>query len=156
VETAPPLTAADVARGVCRLFRQRGAAAITEFVLGSGRRVDVATLDASGGLAHVEIKVSKADLLGDRKWPEYLDYCDALYFAVPHGFDVTLLESPALRPDLTGLIVTDGLEAAILRVAAKGNLNAARRKAETIRFALKAAGRLHGLLDPLDALTSGL
>lgn len=33
----------------------------------------------------VEIKVSRADFLGDKKWPEYLPYCEKFYFACPAG-----------------------------------------------------------------------
>ena len=65
----------------------------------------------------VEIKVSKADLLGDGKWPEYLDYCDRYFWAVPQGFDLSLMERPALMPERTGLIVADRYDAAILREA---------------------------------------
>jgi hypothetical protein len=36
-----------------------------------------------GLLTIVEIKVSRADLLGDHKWPDYLDYCDRFFWAVP-------------------------------------------------------------------------
>jgi hypothetical protein len=34
---------------------------------------------AQGELTIVEIKVSKADLLGDQKWTDYLDYCDRFF-----------------------------------------------------------------------------
>ena len=34
----------------------------------------------------VEIKVALADLKGDNKWPEYLDYCDLFYYAIPPDF----------------------------------------------------------------------
>ena len=44
-------------------------------------------LSAKGELTIVEIKVSKADLVGDRKWTDYLDYCDRYYWAVPSGFE---------------------------------------------------------------------
>src|SRR3546814_5087076 len=30
--------------------------------------------------------VSLADLRADGKWPDYVGYCDAFYFAVPPGF----------------------------------------------------------------------
>ena len=90
----------------------------------------------------VEIKVSKTDLLGDGKWHEYLEYCDRFFWAVPQGFDLQLLERPAMMPERTGLIVADRYDAAILREAQSTMLAPARRKVETLRFARRAARRL--------------
>lgn len=144
----PPLTAPDVARGVCRLMSGLGAACLTEFPLGNGRRADVAALDGLGQIVLVEIKVAVADLRGDRKWPDYLDYCDSFYFAVPGGFPHDLLVLPERLPERTGLIVADRYGAAIVRPAAVWPMHASRRKAETLRFARRAADRLQGLVDP--------
>ena len=78
--------AAALARGVCRAFDQRGYASLLEFPLACGRRADVMALARSGELAIVEIKSSIADFRADRKWPEYRDWCDRLYFAVGDRF----------------------------------------------------------------------
>jgi hypothetical protein len=144
---APPL-AADVARGVSRLFFRADRMALCEVPLGNGRRADVMAMDGKGGVVIVEIKVSRADLLGDGKWPDYLDYCDRFYWAVPPGFDLSPFEGPAFRPDVCGLIVADRYDAAILREAPLRPLPAARRKAETLRFARRAARRIMAALDP--------
>jgi hypothetical protein len=105
-------------------------------------------LDASGHLIIVEIKCSRADLLGDGKWPDYFDYCDRYFWAVPEGFDTALFEGAALWPERTGLIVADAYDAAVLRPAPVEPLAAARRKAETLRFARRAARRLTAMGDP--------
>jgi hypothetical protein len=143
---APPL-AADVARGVSRLFCRADRMALCEVPLGNGRRADLMAIDGKGGVAIVEIKVSRADLLGDGKWPEYLDYCDRYYWAVPPGFDLSPFETPSFRPDVCGLIVADRYDAAILREAAVRPLPGARRKSETLRFARRAARRIMAALD---------
>jgi hypothetical protein len=142
------LTSVDVARGVCRLFANMNHACLTEFPLANNRRADVAALGRKGEIILVEIKISVADYLGDRKWPDYFDYADQLYFAVPHGFPLDLFERSASLPERIGLIVTDGLDASILRPAAVEPLNAARRKAVTLSFARRAADRLLRELDP--------
>ena len=149
---APPV-AADVARGVTRLLFRADTMALCEVPLGNGRRADLMAIDARGCVTIVEIKVSRADLLGDAKWPDYLDYCDRYYWAVPAGFDCAPFDREALRPDLAGLIVADRYDAVIVREAALRPLAAARRKAETLRFARRAARRTMAALDPgLDAL----
>ena len=74
----PPI-AGEVARGVTRLFCRQDLFAICEVPLPNGRRADMMAIDGKGQLVIVEIKVSRADLLGDGKWTDYLDYCDRFY-----------------------------------------------------------------------------
>ncbi len=47
-----------LARGIARLFEDMGCAAIAEFPLANGRRVDVIALDGQGTTSIVEIKSS--------------------------------------------------------------------------------------------------
>jgi len=143
-----PLVAADVARGVARLFWRQDLVGICEVPLGNGRRADIMAMDAKGCITIVEIKCSRADLRGDGKWHEYLDYCDYFYWAVPAGFGLEPFEEERFRPDIAGLIVADRYDAEMLRTPRHRPLNAARRKVETLRFARRAATRLLGSLDP--------
>ena len=103
----PPVVALDVARGVARLFLRHEMAPLAEVPLGNGRRADIMAIDAKGIITIVEIKVSRADLLGDSKWTDYLDYCDRFCWAVPHGFNLAPFDLPAFRPDLAGLVCAD-------------------------------------------------
>lgn len=142
------VTASAVARGVARLFLAHDMVALTEVSLGCGRRADIMALDATGRITIVEIKVARGDLLGDMKWPDYLDYCDRFFWAVPPGFDASPLDGEFFLPERTGVIVADRYAGEILRPAPWVPLAAARRKSETLRFARRAAGRLLGVLDP--------
>jgi hypothetical protein len=146
--SAAPMVAGDVLRGVCRLLVRAGVAPLAEVPLGCGRRADILGLDAEGRLTLVEIKVSLADLRGDRKWPDYLGYCDRFFWAVPAGFPLGLFDTEDFAPARTGLLVADRFDAEELRSAPWVPLNAARRKVETLRFARRAAGRVMGILDP--------
>ncbi|HUN47596.1 MAG TPA: MmcB family DNA repair protein [Stellaceae bacterium] len=131
-----------LARGVCRALAQRGFATLTEFSLANGRRADVIGLGRGGELVIVEIKSSVPDFRNDGKWPEYRDFCDRFYFAVPEEFPRDLI------PGECGLIVADPFGAAILRESPGIALAPARRKAVTLRFALVGSDRLRRLLDP--------
>ena len=137
-----PLNALSVARGVQRLLYARGYAPLTEFILPDGARLDVAALGSSGDVLAVEIKVSLADLRGDRKWPGYLDYCETFYFAVPVGFPLDAV------PSAPGLIVADRYGAEIVRESPRVALAPARRKALTLSFARTAAQRVLRTADP--------
>src|SRR6185437_8975986 len=143
---APPI-AAEVARGVTRLFCRQDLFAICEMPLPNGRRADLMAIDPKGELTIVEIKVAKADLVGDGKWTDYLDYCDRFFWAVPPHL-AHLLEQERFLPGDAGLIVADRYDAAVIRHAAHRPLAPARRKAELLRFARRAARRLAARIDP--------
>lgn len=143
-----PLVAQDVARGVSRLFFRSDLYGICEVPLPNGRRADMMAICSRGLLTIVEIKVSRADLFGDQKWVDYLDYCDRFFWAVPAGFALEPFEEQAFGRDCAGLIVADRYDAELVREAPYRPLAAARRKAETLRFARRAARRLVGGLDP--------
>ncbi len=141
-------TALAVTRGVLRLFARHDIFGVGEVPLPNGRRLDIMAIDARGNIVAVEIKCSRADLLGDGKWPDYFDYCDRYYWAVPAGFDLSLFEAEALWPGRSGLIVADQYDAEIVRPAPSEPLSPARRKAEVQRLARRAARRLSQIADP--------
>lgn len=142
-----PPAAIDVARGVTRLLCRQESFAICEVPLPNGRRADMMAVDPKGCLTIVEIKVAKSDLLGDGKWTDYLEYCDRFFWAVPPGL-APICEGQRFLPGEAGLIVADRYDAAIVRDAAHRPLAPARRKAELLRFARRAARRLSAQIDP--------
>jgi len=136
-------TALMVQKGVCRLLRAAGFATLTEFTLATGRRADVIGLGAQGLIWIVEIKSSLEDFRADGKWPEYREYCDRLFFAIPQEMDQEIM------PPDAGLIIADSWGAEILREPGETPLHASRRRTLTLAFARAAALRLHGLYDPM-------
>lgn len=146
---SPVLAASDVARGIGRLFARNDIWCLSEVPLRNGRRADLMGIDAKGLIVIVEIKVARADLLGDAKWPDYLDYCDRFYWGLPPALDRAPLESEAYRPCTCGVIVADGYDAEILRPAALEPLAAARRKTQVEHLARVAMRRHMALIDPL-------
>jgi hypothetical protein len=142
------LIAADVVRGVSRMLLRHDCVAIAEMPLAGGRRADLMAIDANGQIVIVEIKVSRADLLGDGKWTDYLQHCDRFFWAVPEGFDTTPLDGEGFLPDRSGVIVADRYDAAILREARTDALPAATRRKATLAFARVAARRVMAMLDP--------
>ena len=142
------IVAGDVVRGVSRLFVRAGIAPLAEVPLGGGRRADIMGLDDKGRFTIVEIKVSRADLHGDGKWPDYCDWCDRFYWALASGLDPAILETEGYRRETSGLIVADRYGAAVVREAASCNLAPARRKAELLRIGRIAMRRSMLAADP--------
>ena len=145
MELSVPETTLLVRREAARLCRHLGWAPLHEVALPNGRRADILALRPDGCFVCVEVKSGPVDFLTDSKWPEYREFCDALYFAVHADFPHDLL------PLDVGVIVTAECEAALLREAPVHSLAPARRRALLHRFAALAACRLENMLDPLDA-----
>jgi hypothetical protein len=133
-----------VRRAAARLCRQLGWAPLHEVTLPNGRRADILALRPDGGFVCIEVKSGVLDFTSDGKWPDYLPFCDAFFFAVDADFPLSLL------PEAVGMIVTAEDEAAILRDSPAHPPAPARRRALLQRFATLAACRLENLRDPLD------
>lgn len=146
--TNAPTLAADIARGVTRMLLRHDCVALAEVPLDNGRRADLMAIDGRGNVVIVEIKTSRADLLSDSKWPEYLCYCDRYFWAVPQGFDLRPFEQHVLLPERTGLIVADRYDAAVVREPVTHPLPAATRKKCILAFARRAGRRAIFLTDP--------
>jgi hypothetical protein len=134
--------AREICRGVVRVLAAHGLTAIAELPLPNGRRADVVGLGADGMIWIVEIKSCLEDFRTDRKWPEYREFSDRLFFAVAPAFPREVL------PEDAGLIVADRYGGEIVRPAPELRLPAPKRKAMTLRLARAAASRLSVLLDP--------
>ena len=132
--TRPEITA-NVTRGAARLLVDLGYAPLAEVTLPNGRRADLMALSPKGELAIIEVKSGIEDYRVDRKWHEYLPYCDRFAFAVAPEFPQHIL------PEEPGLIVCDGFGGAVLREAPATPLAPARRKALTLAFGRLAALR---------------
>ncbi|MGT2479972.1 MmcB family DNA repair protein [Methylobacterium oryzae CBMB20] len=111
-----------------RLFSEMGCVTLPEFSLANGRRADVIALCGRG---------SSPSWRSSRAWrisaptgnrPDYRDFCDRFYFAIPEDVPETLI------PQECGLIAADGYGAGILREPPEHPLSGARRKAVTLRF----------------------
>ncbi len=119
--------AQHVARGVTRLFARHAIWMLPEFNLPNKRRADLIGMDKGGNIVIVEIKVAKSDLLGDKKWTDYLEYCDQFYWALAPNLDSNIVNGELFLPERTGLIVADSYDAEVLRPARRNALASARR-----------------------------
>ena len=123
-------------------MRQSGRSVLRELPLPDGRRADIMAMTAGGELTIVEVKSSIEDWRVDQKWPDYLAWCDLLYFAVPVDFPRSLIAEEV------GLIVADAYGGEILRHPPRRPVAGARRKALLIDCARLASERLARLEDP--------
>ena len=141
--TTRPARTQAIERGLMRHLARLNIACLAEFTLASGRRADIFGVRPDGSLIIIEIKSGLPDFYADQKWPDYVQWCDAFYFAIDRDMPQDIL------PQQAGLILADGYGAEIMREPIdRPRLSAARRKALWLRFGQVAAQRLRGLLDP--------
>ncbi len=136
-----PATTSAVTRGAGRLIVSLGLAPLFEVGLPNGRRADIMGLGPRGQIVIVEVKSGADDFRTDRKWGEYLPFCDTFYFAVAPEFPVAVL------PPEPGLIVADAFDGSVVREPSVTPLTGARRKALTIAFGRLAAIRASVMTD---------
>ena len=131
-----------IAQGVMRHFAQIGMHSLSEFSPARGLRVDIITLGMSDEIWIVECKSGQSDFKSDKKWQNYLDWCDRYFWAVDRKFPIDIL------PSDTGVIIADAYDASILREAPLNKLQATRRKKITKSIAISACNRLLTHTDP--------
>ena len=132
-----------IARGVMRHFSQMGLPSLSEYSPVRGLRVDVIVLAPSDEIWIVECKSSKIDFKSDKKWQNYLEWCDRYFWAVDSDFPKDIL------PFDTGLIIADSYDAKILIESPLNKLPAARRKKIVRSMASTACNRLAAYTDPI-------
>ena len=131
-----------IARGVMRHFAQIGLSSLSEFSPTRGLRVDIITLGISDEIWIVECKSGQSDFKSDKKWQNYLDWCDRYFWAVDAKFPINIL------PSDTGIIIADAYDASIVRDSPLNKLSAARRKKIMNSLARSACNRLLLHTDP--------
>ena len=131
-----------IARGVMRHFSQTGLSSLSEFSPARGLRVDIITLGMANEIWIVECKSCQSDFKSDKKWQNYLDWCDRYFWAVDANFPIDIL------PPDTGVIIADAYDASILREAPLNKLSAARQKKIIKSIAKSACNRLLTNTDP--------
>jgi len=133
-------------RGVTRLCAQQGVACLPEVSLPNHRRADLLALTPKGEIWIIELKSSLADFQADKKWHDYLEYCDRFYFAIDPDFPIEVL------PDHVGYILADKYGAEIIREGEgryqAQKLPAARRTLVTRLMARVGAFRWSRHIDP--------
>ena len=131
-----------IARGVMRHFSQIGMHSLSEFSPARGLRVDIIILGMANEIWIVECKSCQSDFKSDKKWQNYLDWCDRYFWAVDGKFPTDIL------PSDTGVIIADAYDASILREAPLNKLSVARRKKIIKSIAKSACNRLLTHTDP--------
>ena len=146
------MDAERIFQAVMRFYTERDYACLPEFTLKTNRRPDITCLHQDGTILMVEVKSSVNDFKTDKKWHEYAEWADRLYFAVGQEFPIEILPDE----DKCGVIITDGFDCHITREAPLRKLAGSRRNNlghlrwptdRTTPFSW-LVGRVYGVLPP--------
>lgn len=117
------MEAERIFHAVMRFYTEAGYACLPEFTLKTNRRPDITCLHKDGTIIMIEVKSTVNDFKTDKKWHEYAEWADKLYFAVGEDFPAAILPDE----DSCGVIITDGFDCHVTREAPLHKLAAARR-----------------------------
>ena len=131
------MDAERIFQAVMRFYTERGYACLPEFTLKTNRRPDITCLHKDGTILMVEVKSSVNDFKTDKKWHEYAEWADRLYFAVGQEFPTEILPDE----DQCGVMITDGFDCHIMREAPLRKLAGSRRNHLIRRLARTAMHR---------------
>ena len=73
-----------------RFLSTKGYKVLTEFALPNKKRVDIIGINLKKEIVIVEVKSNKIGVKLDKKWKNYLNYCNYFYFACSEKINFNL------------------------------------------------------------------
>ena len=132
-----------ILRETMRYLNKKGYKVISEFALPNKKRVDLIALNSKKEILIIEVKSKIKDLSIDKKWKNYLNYCNFFYFA--------FIESPKnidIIEKKIGVIKANKKETIIIRKPKHYKMNLNKKNNLIFNIALSAASKFHRLIDP--------
>ena len=132
----------EILQKTMQFLYSKGYKVLSEFALPNKKRVDIIAINSKKKIIIVEVKSNKKDFKLDKKWKNYLNYCNYFFFASNEKFINFKFKSEV------GLIEKKGNCIKITKKP-KYNLISDRKKNSLIfKMALSAASKFHRLIDP--------
>ena len=120
----------------------KGYKVLSEFALPNKKRVDIIGINLKKKIIIVEVKSNKKNLKYDKKWRNYLNYCNYFYFACNDKLkDFDFSEN-------IGVIQNNSNNIRIIRKSKYKKLSENKKKQLIFKIALSAISKFHRLIDP--------
>ena len=131
-----------ILRNTMRFLSNKGYKMITEFALPNKKRVDLIGINREKKIIIIEVKSNFMSIKKDKKWENYLNYCNLFYFAlseVPEKFKFK---------KKIGFIKSTRLETKIVKDCEYIKMKKLKKNKIIFNFAASAASKFHRLVDP--------
>tara|TARA_Y100000590_G_scaffold367596_1_gene427753 strand:- start:300 stop:767 length:468 start_codon:yes stop_codon:yes gene_type:complete len=120
----------------------KGYKVLSEFALPNKKRVDIIALNLKKEIIIVEVKSNKTAIKLDKKWKNYLSYCNYFYFACNGN-----LKNISFSKNI-GVIQENSKNVKIIKKSKYRNIPKNRKNNLIFKIALSAASKFHRLIDP--------
>ena len=132
----------EILQKTMRFLSLKGYKVLSEFALPNKKRVDIIGINLKREIIIVEVKSNINGIKLDRKWKNYLDYCNYFYFASNGKLkDINSSKN-------SGLIQKNSNGIEIIKKPKYKKLSKNKKNALIFKIALAASSKFHRLIDP--------
>ncbi|PPR34459.1 MAG: hypothetical protein CFH26_00446 [Alphaproteobacteria bacterium MarineAlpha6_Bin4] len=132
----------DILQKTMRFLTLKGYKVLSEFALPNKKRVDIIALSEKKKIIIVEVKSNKKDIKTDKKWKNYLKYCNYFYFSCNDNLkDLNFSEN-------VGIIKNNSKGTKIVKSPKYKKLSKNTKDLLIFKIALSASSKFHRLVDP--------
>jgi len=125
-----------------QFFSLKGYKVLSEFALPNKKRVDIIAINSEKKIIIVEVKSNKNGIKNDKKWKNYLNYCNYFYFACNGNLkDLNFSKN-------IGIIQNVSNNIKIIKKSKYKKLSENKKNKLIFKIALSAASKFHRLIDP--------
>ena len=120
----------------------KGYKVLSEFALPNKKRVDIIAINSEKEIIIVEVKSNKNGIKNDKKWKNYLNYCNYFYFACNGKLkDLNFYKN-------IGIIQNTASNIKIIKKSKYKKLSENKKNKLIFKIALSATSKFHRLIDP--------
>jgi len=132
----------EILQKTMRFLSLKGYKVLSEFALPNKKRVDIIAINLKKEILIVEVKSNIKSLKYDKKWKNYLNYCNYFYFACNDKLkDLNFSKN-------IGVIQNNSKSIKIIKKSKYKKLSKRRKKKLIFKIVLSAASKFHRLIDP--------
>ena len=124
-----------------RFLSNKGYKTITEFALPNKKRVDIIGINLKKEIVIVEVKSNKSEIKLDKKWKNYLNYCNYFFFACSEKINFKFSEN-------IGIIQNNSNKIEITKEPKYKKLPENKKNKLIFTISLSAISKFHRLIDP--------
>ena len=131
-----------ISQKTMQFLSSKGYKVLSEFALPNKKRVDIIAINSKKEIIIVEVKSKKNGVKTDKKWKNYLNYCNYFYFACNDKLEDFNL------PKNIGIIQNKASSTKIIKKSKYKKLQKNKINKLIFKIALSATSKFHRLIDP--------
>tara|TARA_B100000745_G_C20044866_1_gene356163 strand:+ start:176 stop:640 length:465 start_codon:yes stop_codon:yes gene_type:complete len=130
-----------ILQNTMRFLSAKGYRVLSEFALPNKKRVDIIGINLKKEIVIVEVKSNKNGIKLDKKWKNYLNYCNYFYFACSEKLNLNFSEN-------IGIIRNNCNKIEITKEPKYKKLPENKKNKLIFKISLSAISKFHRLIDP--------